>query len=155
MGGSRNGCVGAVISGYSSDQLQITITVGVVALGDQIAPEPVYAYLFFYAMRSMEEHPVKPGSGLHQKRLHCLQQIREQRLLLLLPVALLRNTNRLPTWQKLRALDIGKIFEALGYGAEINPLVVLLGLSLTDLRSEPFGPSCEGLPVLALERGEA
>lgn len=63
--------------------------------------------------------------------------------------------SRLSTWQKLRVLDIGKIFEALGYGAEIDSLEVLLGLDFADLRSEPFGPSCEGLPVLALERGEA
>ena len=46
--------------------------------------------------------------------------------------------SRLSTWQKLRVLDIGKIFEALGYGAEIDSLEVLLGLSLANLRSEPL-----------------
>lgn len=61
--------------------------------------------------------------------------------------------NRLPTWQKPQALDTGKILEALAYSAKVDPLVVLLGLDLADLRSEPFGPSCDGLPVLALERG--
>ena len=47
-------------------------------------------------------------------------------------------------------LEMGKLIEAAGYGVEVDSLVKFLGLDLADLRFEPFGPSCEGLPVLVL-----
>ncbi len=51
---------------------------------------------------------------------------------------LLQILSHVSTWQKLRILDIGKTFETLGYGVEIDPLVILHGL---DACRSPIRPS--------------
>lgn len=97
----------------------------------------------------------RPGCGLGRSLGHARRMLREGTIL---PSAVKRPSGTCRRYRapsplgsaKAVTSEIGKLIEAAAYSVEVDPLVVLLGLDLANLRSEPCGPSREGFLVLVL-----
>ena len=97
----------------------------------------------------------RPGCGLGRSLGHARRMLREGAIL---PSAVKRPSGTCRRYRapsplgsaKAVTSEIGKLIEAAAYSVEVDPLVVLLGLDLANLRSEPCGPSREGFLVLVL-----